>query len=366
MSDDEGLLANPTPRGSIADDGAEKENIYDVAESSKPEEKAFSVDVLLRCTKQRIGPNENESKFLAKLSHINMKGKELETIKELDVCANLKVLYLYENNIQRIENMKTVRNLTHLYLDTNLIHQIEDLHFLPNLQKLFLNNNCISRIGGLEQCPRLEELHVANQRLIEGEYLTLEEQSFRALSNSLMTIDLSGNGLEGVPPELFYLRRLEVLNLSKNQIANLEEMGGLFTSCQRLKEVDCRKNPMCEVPRYWEDAVVLTPDRTAMLDGKAIDGRMRKQMRNFEAHRQRVRRKGTAPSKAEGAGMGRGGVAPGGMGGFPGAPGAADAGKGGGGLRGGGAGGAAGLKGGGATRRQQGNAGGLAIGGGMR
>ena len=76
---------------------------------------------------------------------------------------NLKVWYLYDNQLERIENMQCVRQLTHLHLDNNDVREISGLDCLPQLQKLFLSRNCIARIGGLEALANLQELHVADQ-----------------------------------------------------------------------------------------------------------------------------------------------------------------------------------------------------------
>jgi Leucine-rich repeat (LRR) protein len=285
----------------------------------------FDKQFLVSCTNQRIGKSEPVDKFLGRLTHLDMKGRRINRIKQLSSCGTLKVLYLYENNIEVIENMEYVPNLTHLYLDNNYIMQMMNLERLQNLQKLFLDGNQISRITGLENCPRLSELHVANQQLEEGQYLELDDESFRAISNTLTYIDLSANRLEMLPRELLYCRRLETINVAKNFLQDVGELGSLVGNCPRLKEIDARKNPMCKAPKYWEKVVVRSPESTKMLDGKAIDGRMRDRMRSFESHKQQLRSRGAKPkpeavaqgpsgrfNEGEGYGVGGGG---GGLGG---------------------------------------------------
>jgi Leucine-rich repeat (LRR) protein len=286
----------------------------------------FDKQFLVTCSKQRIGKNEHVDKFLGRLTHMDMKGRRINRIKQLSSCGTLKVLYLYENNIEVIENMEYVPNLTHLYLDNNYIQQMMNLDRLQNLQKLFLDGNQISRITGLENCPCLTELHVANQQLEEGQYLELDDETFRALSNTLTYIDISANQLEVLPRELLYCRRLETINVSKNFLQDAGELASVVGNCPRLKEVDARKNPMCKAPKYWEQVVVRTPESAKMLDGKAIDGRMRERMRSFESHKQQLRQRGAkakpqamaqGPSGRfnEGQGYGDGGGGGGGIGG---------------------------------------------------
>jgi hypothetical protein len=84
-------------------------------------------------------------------------------------------------------------------------------------------------------------------------------------------IDLSSNRLESIPPEIFHLRSLERVNLSKNDISNAEDVGGLFENCPRLQDVDGRKNPICSQKKYWETLVVLSPPSLRSLDGKEVD-----------------------------------------------------------------------------------------------
>lgn len=52
------------------------------------------------------------------------------------MCRNLKVLYLYNNDITHIPNLEFAYNLTHLYMQNNNIARIENLSNLENLNKL--------------------------------------------------------------------------------------------------------------------------------------------------------------------------------------------------------------------------------------
>ena len=274
------------------------EEVEDVQEAEYEDNGEFNKDFLVTCTNQRIGKAEPVDKFLARLTHIDMKGRRINRIRRLTACKSLKVLYMYENNVEVLENLECAPNLTHLYLDNNFIGRMENFDTLQKLQKLFIDGNQISRITGLENCPHLSELHVANQQLEEGQYLELDDDTFRCLSSSLVYIDLSANQLEMVPRELLYCRRLQTINLSKNLLQDVGDLGTLISNCPNLREVDARKNPMCKVPKYWEKAVVRTPESTRMLDGKAIDSRMRDRMRSFEAHKQQLRMRGVKPKQA--------------------------------------------------------------------
>lgn len=55
---------------------------------------------------------------------------------DLSLCKNLRVLYLYDNQISQIQNLDFASNITHLYLQNNCISCIENLSSLKNLEKL--------------------------------------------------------------------------------------------------------------------------------------------------------------------------------------------------------------------------------------
>lgn len=55
---------------------------------------------------------------------------------DLPLCKNLRVLYLYDNQISQIQNLDFASNITHLYLQNNFITCIENLSSLKNLEKL--------------------------------------------------------------------------------------------------------------------------------------------------------------------------------------------------------------------------------------
>lgn len=55
---------------------------------------------------------------------------------DFSLCKNLRVLYLYDNQIRQIQNLDFASNVTHLYLQNNCIAAMENLSSLKNLEKL--------------------------------------------------------------------------------------------------------------------------------------------------------------------------------------------------------------------------------------
>jgi len=81
----------------------------------------------------------------------------------LDMCAALKVLYLFDNRISVIgQAMVNLVNLTQVSLYNNQISKIEGFEKLEQLEKLYLERNRISKLEGLQNCRRLKELVLSN------------------------------------------------------------------------------------------------------------------------------------------------------------------------------------------------------------
>lgn len=97
-------------------------------------------------------------------------------------CKNLRVLYLYNNQIANLKGLEFGQNITHLYLQNNNITSI-GIHFksLKSLQKLYLDANCLQEVNGLENCLQLEELYISNQKIANDKHLILNAKSFDAI-----------------------------------------------------------------------------------------------------------------------------------------------------------------------------------------
>ncbi|ETL80843.1 hypothetical protein F442_19332 [Phytophthora nicotianae P10297] len=261
----------------------------------------ITIEVLLHATKLSVGKKEHLSHYLKRITHLALNGDAskalmkggsdphaIHKIQNLHHCPNLKVLYLYDNEIETIENLDVVPHLAHLHLQGNCLRRIENLESLRLLEKLYLEKNSIVRLERLTGCSRLQELYLANQNVPIDTHFSFEEDTMRNLACSLRILDLSSCRVASTKP-LTLLRCLEQLDLSKNLISDLEEIFALVGGVTSLVELDLRGNEVTAAPKYREKTITFSSARLALLDKKDIDPNQRRMMQSHLAHKYRKR-----------------------------------------------------------------------------
>ncbi|XP_025932802.1 protein phosphatase 1 regulatory subunit 42 isoform X6 [Apteryx rowi] len=220
-------------------------------------------------------PKEYFAQYLRRITHLNLSDKNIDTIRksekakessgigykpseinkfglvkwlfqiiqgDLSLCRNLRVLYLYDNQISQIQNLDFATNLTHLYLQNNCISCIENLSSLKHLEKLYLGGNCIAVVEGLDKLEEIRELHIESQHLPLGEKLLFDPRSLTSL-------------------------------------ADLEIVLNKWT---KLRSMDLTGNPLCHKPKY-RDRIIVESQTLESLDGKEIKEMERQFLLNWKA-----------------------------------------------------------------------------------
>ena len=237
-------------------------------------------DLLLKCLGHisRRG-DETLAQFLKRITHVYFQEKNISVIENLHECSNLSVLYLYDNKIEEISNLTFAVNLTHLYLQNNMISKLDGLHRCCNLNKLYLGFNKIIVIENLEKCTELKELHVENQKLPTGEKMLFDPRTLMCLSQSLLVLNISGNGVDSIN-ELACLKSLTQLTCKDNKLTSMKELSRVFGSLSSLWKLEIEGNPVCSKPKF-RDRVIIMAANLAMMDGKEITDTSRKFLQNW-------------------------------------------------------------------------------------
>lgn len=279
----------------------------DEAAAAAAPRRGLSDAQLMRATPARIGRGELPAAFVSlKITHLNLQASGLKTIVRssrpspagadgqglgasrgprgrrrlpevnrerrprrvrapqagVERCQNLRVLYVYDNELEELEEACLVRTplLTHIFAQGNRLARLPTaaLPSLRSLRKLFLDRNCLSHIAGLEGCVQLEELSVAHQQLEPGESLSFDDASITTLSRSLRTLNVAGNQMQSLR-SLARLRRLQELDLRDNAVDDFSEVIPLLSSLVDLRRVDFRGNPVVVIePKFHNKAVVVS------------------------------------------------------------------------------------------------------------
>ena len=207
-------------------------------------------------------------KFIARQTHLHLNGKQLKSCVVPNGCMPLlKVLYLYDNEIEVLEGLDSLAQLTHLYAYNNQIHEIKpDIGALTQLRKLFLNGNEIASLAPLAPLTGLEELHAASQRLQPDETFDPAPAALGGMLG-LRVLDLSGNSLR-TTDGLGECRGLEIVNLSKNPLLSLASVAGVLAASP-ITDLDLRQCGVSE-SRQRLDAVIVSCPTIQTLNGRTL------------------------------------------------------------------------------------------------
>lgn len=173
----------------------------------------------------------------------------------LGYCVNLVELQLYYNDIQDLEPLSNLDSLRILTLGDNNITDLKPLKDLDNLTELTIKRNPITDLSPLARLNNLEELY-ASSLDISGDI-----NFVRDLQN-LRVIYLRENGIGSLEP-LEKLTNLRTINVSRNNISNLDPLSGLIN----LEKLFCKGN---EVSRLSPIAS-LTNLRELVLDSNSVN-----------------------------------------------------------------------------------------------
>jgi len=243
-------------------------------------------EMILKATSLARGRSEGVEAFLGRVTHLHLQNKRILEMEGLDLCVNLKVLYLYDNRIEEIKNVEFAKILSYLYLQNNMITSLPSELEMPSLKKLYLDENQVEYVTGLEGCPILEELFLARQKIPSYSSLEFDLASLQAVSETLQVIDISGNNIISLQ-QLQCLQNLRRIFAQDNNISNVAEVEAVI-ALPRIEEVDFQRNPCCTVHRYRDYAIAAASDTLIILDEKEVLKHQQIAIRGLMTHRQKI------------------------------------------------------------------------------
>jgi len=301
--------------------------------SSKMPSHIVAEDLIFRGAKRKPTLGQSIQQFYLSVTHLHFGNLGIVgDVEPLKLCANLRVLYVYENRLTSLKGLGSLPRLTHLYAQENRIESLEDFEAPPSLTQLHLGSNRLSSIRGLDGCTCLAELHLENQKpphaspgsaalpvlvplpkpvaeeeeaeeaeeeggaaaeaahgaaeaaagaaAAEGEAygeddggpppLTIEHSSLMAIAPSLLKLNVSQCAVDDDALEpLIVLQRLQVLDARSNQLESMARLQQFTVRLPELRTLRLQGNPLAADPKFRERIIVFT-HRVDDLDGKPI------------------------------------------------------------------------------------------------
>ena len=162
------------------------------------------------------------------LIELNCRGNQLASLRGIEVCINLEILYCDDNLLVTFDYLEYCPKLVIIFGANNRLVSLEGLHGCSMLEALYVSHNRLPTITGIESCSRLRVFYCSHNLLTSIQPVT---SCLR-----LTTIDCSHNQLVSV----------DCLG-TLNQLMEAEHDGNCFnssSSVQRLKSISKRISSM--------------------------------------------------------------------------------------------------------------------------
>lgn len=241
--------------------------------------------IILTASHRAKSQNISQDNYLSQITHLHLQSKKIKKIDKLECCPNLRVLYLYDNKIEVLENIEHADLLSYLYLENNQIKKLPDFTNVK-LKKIFLDENAIDYVKGFGLCSNLVHLSVARQRIPKFSSITFDPDSLNAISNTLQTLDISGNGISQLSP-FYVLYNLTKFLCNDNNISDISEAEGIV-SLPLLEEVNFMRNPMCSLRHYRDYIIGAASESLTILDDVPICNRHLVAIKGLQKLRQKL------------------------------------------------------------------------------
>jgi len=253
-----------------------------------------NLDLVAKTARDRRKRDESKEKFVSRQTHLMLQGKNVTEMTGLIHCPlkHCSTIYLYDNRIKCIDGLVHLGGLRDLYLQNNELTAIDNIFFCRGLERLHLENNRIPSISGLDQCENLQELHMAGQRLPDEQEFTFESSSLRALSQTLVFLDVSACHVVD-PSPLGSLRALRTLALAQNRVEHIELLAEMVPPMQHLQELDLSGNPVSTASRMrqnvllWGPALQVLDDKEVLVSERAFLAHLERRLEH-EGHQQQM------------------------------------------------------------------------------
>ena len=195
---------------------------------------------------------------MTSLVRINLNSNKLSSFEysALTGCTALRVLELSSNRFRSLDGISSFCNSKHikvLHLNDNRLQSTEELCHFEELRELALNGN---------------ELRLIDQKTLNKLGSTLER--LHLASNSLKVLE----GFE-------VLRKLKVINLSANRIADITEIQRL-SGCHYLEEIWLVQNPITR-KHLFRFCIMRTLPTIQKIDGENVTEKARQSLAEIVA-----------------------------------------------------------------------------------
>lgn len=249
------------------------------------------IDELYEWLMKNGSPNrfkhESRTRYLGRVTSLQLQGKKLTTLVDLSPCQALRVLYLYNNSLCHARELSSLSKLTNLYLENNKLTSTKEFQYLANLVKLYLDGNRISHVSALENCTQLQEIRINDQQLPPGSEFGFAEETISGLGECLATLHISGNCISQLSPYAL-LWNLKELKVDRNSVESLGEIGALLRNCTLLEILNLSENPVSQKKGY-RDFTILNSELLVVLDNKKVPDNQRAFLRARDTRRSLIR-----------------------------------------------------------------------------